>query len=102
MLSKQERNELRTSIVDAAKHDEASASVFGSGSKFSLNHVSHLLDALDHAEVEIKRLQCLVGKLYKIVHLGTLFECDHKCLTKECKGELLTLLAEAEAVVEGK
>lgn len=101
MLTREERDDLRTCIVKAARHgDSAPANVFGSASKFSLRDVSRLLDALDRAEKEITRLRYLTGRLYKIVHLGTLVECDHKCLTKETKGQLLTLLAEAEAALE--
>lgn len=101
MLNKQDRNEIKMSIAKAANlGDSAPANVFGAGSKFTLDHVSQLLDAADRSDEEIKRLKVLVEKLYKIVSLGTMIECDHRCLTKESQNQLLGLLAEAEAVLK--
>ena len=101
MLTKHDREELRTYIVKAASYeDSAPAYVFGSGSRFSLHDASRLLDDLDKTEQEIERLKVLVGKLYKIVNLASLTNCDHKCFTKETQGHLLALLQEARAVVE--
>jgi hypothetical protein len=101
MLDKQDRKEIRKSIAKAANlGDSAPANVFGAGSKFTLNHVRQLLDAADRSDEEIKRLKVLVEKLYKIVHLGTMIECDHRCLTKESQNQLLGLLSEAEAVLK--
>lgn len=101
MLTKEQREEIRKCIVDAAKYgDSAPANVFGGGSKFTLDDVSHLLAAMDKAEEEIERLRVLVGKLHKILNLASLTNCDHKCFTKETQSHLLALLDEAHAVAE--
>lgn len=101
MLNKQDRKEIRKSIAKAADFgDSAPANVFGAGSKFTLDHVRQLLDTLDRSDEEIKRLKLLVERLYKIVSLGTMIECDHRCLTKESQYQLLGLLDEAEAVLK--
>ncbi len=103
MLNKQDRREIRKSIANAANlGDSAPANVFGAGSKFSLDHVSQLLDKVDRSDQEIKRLKALVERLYNIVSLGTMIECDHRCLTKESQNQLLGLLGEAEAVLKIK
>ncbi len=103
MLNKQDRKQIRKSIANAANlGDNAPANVFGAGSKFTLDHVSQLLDAVDRSDEEIKRLKVLIEKLYKIVSLGTMIECDHRCLTKESQNQLLGLLDEAEAVLKIK
>ena len=101
MITKHEREELRTYIVKAASYeDSAPAYVFGAGSRFSLHDVSRLLDDLDETEQEIERLKVLVGKLYKIVNLASLTNCDHKCFTKKTQRHLLALLEESRAVAE--
>ena len=101
MLTKHEREELRTYIVKAACYEDGAPEyVFGAGSRFSLHDVSRLLDDLDKAEQEIERLTVLVGKLYKIVNSASLTKCDHKCFTKKTQRHLLALLEEARAVVE--
>ena len=101
MLNKQDRKEIRKSIANAANlGDSAPVNVFGAGSKFTLDHVSQLLDAADRSDEEIKRLKVLIEKLYKIVSLGTMIECGHRCLTKKSQNQLLGLLGEAEAVLK--
>ena len=101
MLNKQDRKEIRKSIANAADFgDSAPANVFGAGSKFTLDHVCQLLDIVDRSDEEIKRLKVLVEKLYKIVSLGTMVECDHRCLTKKSQNQLLGLLGEVEAVLK--
>lgn len=103
MLNKQDRKEIRMRIANAANlGDSAPANVFGAGSKLTLDHVCQLLDAVDRSDEETKRLKMLVQKLYKIVNLGTMIECDHRCLTKESRSQLLGLLNEAEAVLKIK
>ncbi len=101
MLNKQNREEIRMSIAKAADFgDSGPANVFGAGSKFTLDHVCQLLDIVDRSDEEIERLKLLVGSLYKIVSLGTMIECGHRCLTKKSQSQLLGLLDEAEAVLE--
>ncbi|MDH3671912.1 MAG: hypothetical protein OES46_12220 [Gammaproteobacteria bacterium] len=103
MLNKRDRKELKKGIANAANlGDSAPVNVFGAGSKFTLDHVYQLLDTMDRSDEEIKRLRVLVEKLYKIVSLGTMIECDHRCLTKESQNSLLGLLDEAEAVLKIK
>lgn len=101
MLNEQDRKEIREAITKAANAgDSAPANVFGAGSKFTLDHVRQLLDAVDRSDEETNRLKVLIEKLYKIVSLGTMMECDHRCLTKESQHQLLGLLGEAETVLD--
>lgn len=101
MITRQQREEIRRCITDAAESvGSVPTCVFGGGRKFSLHDVPRLLDDLDKAEEENERLRVLVGKLHKVVNLASLTNCDHKCFTKETKNHLLTLLEESRTVVE--
>ena len=103
MLTRQERGEIRHRIERAArsisKH-KTGTEVFGAWRDVALREAPRLLDALDKADDEIDHLRRLVGKLFKIVNLASLTQCDHRCLTKEAQGELFHLIAEAKTVVE--
>ncbi|MFQ5755302.1 MAG: hypothetical protein ACE5H7_04315 [Acidiferrobacterales bacterium] len=103
MLTRQERKEIRRRIEKAAQaaHEaKTSTGVFGAWGNVALRDAPCLLDALDKADDEIDHLRRLVGKLFKIVNLASLTECDHRCLTKETQGELFHLIAEAKTVLE--
>jgi hypothetical protein len=102
MLTKEERDAIRESInqaIDSCKDCETSTEVFGVWGDVALRDAPRLLDALDVAEQEIERLREIVARLYKVVNLASLTECDHKCLTKETQNQLFTLLTEARAVM---
>jgi hypothetical protein len=103
MLTRQERGEIRHRIERAArstsKH-KTSAEVLGTLGDVASRDAPRLLDALDKTDDEIDQLRRLVGKLFKIVNLASLTECDHRCLTKETQGELFHLIAEAKTVLE--
>ena len=103
MLTRQERAAISHRVERAArstsKH-KTSAELFGAWRDVALRDTPRLLDALDKADDEIHHLRRLVGKLFKIVNLASLTECDHRCLTKETQGELFHLIAEAKTVLE--
>ncbi len=103
MLTKQEREQIRHGIENAASYsddDSETADALRAWGKVAVRDAPRLLGALENAEDEIVRLKVLVGKLYKIVNLASLTKCDHKCFTKETQGHLLDLLDGARAVVE--
>ncbi len=103
MLTRQQREEIRQAIQDAARYSEGDSSigeVLRASGEVAFRDAPRLLAALENAEEEIVRLKVLVGKLYKIVNLASLTKCDHKCFTKETQGHLLALLQESRAVVE--
>lgn len=102
MLSKKERDAIRESVkqaVDSCRDCETTTEVFGVWGDVALRDAPRLLDALDQADGEIERLREIVARLYKVVNLASLTECDHKCLTKETQHQLFTLLSEARAVM---
>lgn len=103
MLTKEERNTIRKSIkqaVDSCKDYQTTTEVFGVWGDVALRDAPRLLDALDRAEQEMERLREVVARLYKVVNLASLTECDHKCLTKETQHQLFALLTEARTVME--
>ncbi len=102
MLSKKERDAIRESIkqaVDSCRDCQTSTEVFGVWGDVALRDAPRLLDALDKAEQELERLREVIARLYKVVNLASLTECDHKCLTKETQHQLFALLNEARAVM---
>lgn len=105
MLSKEERERIRQCIEQAASADHAydtSTEVFGVWGDVALRDAPRLLSALDEAAGEIERLRALIAKLHKVVNLVSLHECDHCCLNRETKNELLTLLAETHALIKSE
>lgn len=102
MLTKEERDAIRKSIrqaVDSCEDYQTSTEVFGVWGDVALRDAPRLLDALDKADQEIERLREVVARLYKVVNLASLTECDHKCLTKETQHQLFALLGEARAAM---
>lgn len=103
MLTARERHEIRK-CIEKAEHlrteGQTTAEVCSLWGDVAQRDVPRLLKALDEAEAEIDQLSALVNKLYKIVNLATLTECDHRCLTKETQGQIFALLNEARAVIE--
>ena len=102
MLTKKERDTIKQSInqaVDSCKDCQTSTEVFGVWGDIALRDAPRLLDALDEADQEIERLREVIARLYKVVNLASLTECDHKCLTKETQYQLFALLSEARAVM---
>jgi hypothetical protein len=102
MLSKEERDAIRKSInqaVDSCKDCQNSTEVFGVWGDVALRDAPRLLDALDKAEQEMERLREVIARLYKVVNLASLTECDHRCLTRETQHQLFALLSEALAVM---
>lgn len=105
MLTRQEREEIRKCIGKAARYTTGysrSMDVLGTLDQIALVDTPRLLDALDKVEQEIEGLRVLVRRLYKIVNLVALTNCEHKCFTKETQSQLLALLEQAQAVVEHK
>ncbi len=105
MLTRQERGRIRESIVETGRCGKSYRNpivVPGGRKRLTPHETWQLLNTVDNAEKEIERLRGLVKRLYKIVNLETRIESDHKCLTRKTNGQLLTLLAEARAVVERK
>lgn len=103
MLTKEERDAIRKSIkqaVDSCKDCQTSAEIFGAWGDVALRDAPRLLDALDSAEQEMEHLREVIARLYKVVNLASLTECDHKCLTKETQHQLFALLTDARAVME--
>ncbi len=103
MLTQQEREQIRHGIEKAASYsddDSETADALRAWGKVAVRDAPRLFAALKNAEEDIEHLRALVGKLYKIVNLALLTNCDHKCFTKETQGHLLALLDEARAVVE--
>lgn len=102
MLTKKERDAIREAInqaVDSCRDCQTSTEVFGVWGDVALRDAPRLLDALDKADQEIERLREVVARLYKVVNLASLTECDHKCLTRETQHQLFALLSEARAVM---
>lgn len=105
MLSKQERERIRQCIEQAASSDHAydtSTEVFGVWGDVALRDAPRLLSALDEAADEIERLRALIARLHKVVNLVSLNECNHCCLNRETKNELLTLLTETHVLMKAK
>ena len=103
MLTKQEREQIRHGIENAASYsddDSPTADALRAWGKVAVRDAPRLLAALENAEEDIEYLRALVEKLYKIVNLASLTKCDHKCLTKKTQSHLLALLEESRAVVE--
>jgi hypothetical protein len=102
MLSKKERDTIRDTInqaIDSCRDCQTSTEVFGVWGDVALRDAPRLLDALDNADQEIVRLREIIARLYKVVNLASLTECDHKCLTKETQHQLFALLSEARAAM---
>lgn len=103
MLTKEEREAIRKSIkqaVDSCEDYQTSTEVFGVWGDVALRDAPRLLEALDKAEQELERLREVIARLYKVVNLASLTECDHRCLTKETQHQLFSLLSDARAVME--
>lgn len=101
MLTKQEREKIRESILETAKYGESyrnPVAVPGGMKRLSPQQMWQLLNTVDNAEQEIKQLRALIRKLYKIVNLVSLTKCGHQCFTTETRDNLFALLAEAHAV----
>ena len=102
MLSKEERDAIRKTIAEAlssCQNYQSSTEVFGVWGDVALRDAPRLLDTLDDAEREIEHLREVIARLYKVVNLASLTECDHKCLTKETQHQLFALLTEARAAM---
>jgi hypothetical protein len=102
VLSKDERDAIRKTIAQAlgsCQDYQSSTEVFGVWGDLALRDAPRLLEALDKAEQEMERLREIIARLYKVVNLASLTECDHKCLTKETQHQLFALLTEARAVM---
>ena len=102
MLTKKERDAIRESInhaVESCRDCQTSTEVFGVWGDIALRDAPRLLDALERADQEIEHLREVIARLYKVVNLASLTECDHKCLTRETQHQLFALLNEARAVM---
>ncbi len=105
MLNAEERKAIKKSVTKATKTDRGNSStkeILSAWENVALRDAPRLLNALDKAEEEIDHLRDLVGKLYKIVNLASMVECDHRCLTKDTQNQLLTILAQAQAAVKAR
>lgn len=101
MLTRQERADIRKCIGKAARYGKGcveSRSALGTLDEIALVDTPRLLDDLDNAEDEIRQLRHLVGKLYKIVNVTSLTDCDHRCFTTDTQRHLFSTLAEARDV----
>lgn len=101
MLSRQERADIRKCIGKAAKYGKGyvtAREALGTLDEIALIDTPRLLDALDQAQDDIHRLKSLVEKLYKIVNLASLTDCDHRCFTTQTREQLFATLAQARAV----
>jgi len=100
MLTRQERGEIRASLVEMTRHGDSNRSpvvVPGGQKRLTSHQIWQLLNAVDNAEAENARLRTLIRKLYKIVNQASITKCDHQCFTMETKNNLFSLLAEAHA-----
>jgi hypothetical protein len=100
MLTKHEREKIRASFVEMTMHANNNTSpvvILGDQKRLTPHQIWQLLNAVDETEAENARLRTLIRKLYKLVSLASLTQCDHQCFTAETKSNLFSLLAEAHA-----
>ena len=98
MLIKHEPERIRASLVEITRYGDSNRSpvvVPGGQKRLTPHEIWQLPNAVDHAEVA--HLRTFIRKLYKIVNLATLTECDHQCFTTDTRDNLFALLAEAHA-----